>query len=153
MFLGSRPASGTRIGTATWPYNALLVELSRRGREVLLWAVSTDSQRERACVGKKPWLAERSARWLTAWPSSLDDKSPLHSLTRVWLRIPSACSAGSRRCPCGLFSAHPCFPTRPQRLGHQFARPARFRDRALPRGLPHAGCARVGGGRSTPCVS
>src|ERR1019366_1413608 len=22
MFLGSRPASGTRIGTATWPYNA-----------------------------------------------------------------------------------------------------------------------------------
>jgi hypothetical protein len=22
MFLGSRPASGNRIGTATWPYNA-----------------------------------------------------------------------------------------------------------------------------------
>jgi hypothetical protein len=27
MFLGSRPASGTRIGTATWPYNAQLVEV------------------------------------------------------------------------------------------------------------------------------
>ena len=27
MFLGTRPASGTRIGTATWPYNALLVEV------------------------------------------------------------------------------------------------------------------------------
>src|SRR5664280_2033586 len=27
MFLGSRPASGTRIGTATWPYNALIVEV------------------------------------------------------------------------------------------------------------------------------
>jgi hypothetical protein len=27
MFLGSRPASGTRIGTATWPYNAHSAEL------------------------------------------------------------------------------------------------------------------------------
>jgi len=28
MFLGSRPASGNRIGTATWPYNAQTIELA-----------------------------------------------------------------------------------------------------------------------------
>ena len=33
MFLGTRPASGTRIGTATWPYNALLVEVQPNSRK------------------------------------------------------------------------------------------------------------------------
>jgi hypothetical protein len=46
MFLGTRPASGTRIGTAAWPYNALpflvtygvLSALSRRFADFsLMW--------------------------------------------------------------------------------------------------------------------
>jgi hypothetical protein len=55
MFLGTRPASGTRIGTATWPYNAQPVLLKN----------STRSRPQ----GRN---ADNPSNWITSeWPTNL----------------------------------------------------------------------------------
>jgi hypothetical protein len=75
MFLGSRPASGTRIGTAAWPYNAQTAKLASS----LLF--SRISNEKRLCIwedalgcGAVGSVIDRIAN-LSFW------KMPLHELS------------------------------------------------------------------------